>query len=125
MRARFISLQLDAVGFFASILCALHCALLPFLVVLLPFAELDFLLGPGAELALVGVSLIIAFASVVGSFHRHKRKRVPLAMLLGFSCILYGILAAPSAALEILCTSTGGVLVALGHYLSWRYLHRH
>ncbi len=125
MRARFVSLQLDAFGFFASLLCAVHCALLPLFLVLLPVARLDFLFDPAVELILVSGSLILAALSISGSYQKHGRISVPLAMLVGFASIFFGIFVASSIEIEILCTSLGGVLVALGHYLNWRYTHQH
>ena len=125
MRARFISLHLDAVGFFASILCALHCALLPLLLLLMPMAPLEVLHKPFAELLVVGVSFLIAAVSLGFSFPKHRRNHVPLIMLLGFLTILAAHFTATSEIMELVLTSSGGVLVALGHYANWRYSHQH
>lgn len=125
MRARFFSLHLDAVGFFASLLCAVHCALLPFLLVLLSMFRLQFLLGHAAEFVLIACSSFLATASFIRSYRNHGRKHVGLLMLAGFAFIFYGLLAAPSEGTELALTSGGGLLVALGHYLSWAYQHRH
>lgn len=124
MRARFISLHLDAVGFFASLLCAVHCALLPFLLVLLPLFRLEFILGNTAELVLVAGTVSLATASFIRSYQKHRHKRVGLLMLAGFAAFFYGALAAPSEEIEVVVTSGGGILIAVGHYLSWSYLHR-
>ncbi|AHM62069.1 hypothetical protein D770_19090 [Flammeovirgaceae bacterium 311] len=69
-------------------------------------------------------SFLIAAISLRLSYVKHRRKGVLLVMLCGFSLLLAGVLAAPTAVLELLMTSSGGSMVALGHYLNWRCSHK-
>ncbi|EMR03523.1 MerC domain-containing protein [Cesiribacter andamanensis] len=124
MRDRFFSLHLDSAGFFASIVCALHCAFLPLLLLALPHASLPLLHTPAAEFLMIGASFGLSLAALSSGFGKHKRKRVLLAMLAGFSIILLGITTALPQGAEILATSSGALLVSLGHYLNWYYTHR-
>jgi hypothetical protein len=124
MRERFFSLHLDLAGFFASIVCALHCALLPLLLLALPHAPLSFLNEPAAEFLMIGASFCLSLAALSSGYGKHKRKRVLVAMLAGFGMILFSLAAAQSEEAEILATSSGALLVALGHYLNWFYTHR-
>lgn len=125
MRVRFISLHLDSFGFFASFLCALHCALLPVLLVLLPFASRQLLMGHAVELLLLGLSFMMACVSLVQSYHKHRRRQVLILMFGGFVLVILGLTLMHTQAMEVVLTSTGGLIVALGHYLSWRYTHKH
>ena len=125
MRARFISLHLDLFGFFASFFCALHCALLPVLLVLLPFASHQLLLKPAVELLLVGLSMLMAGVSLLQSYHKHRRRQVLFFIFGGFMLVILGLTLVPTQGLEVVFTCTGGLMVALGHYLSWRYTHKH
>ena len=124
MRARFVSLHLDAIGFFASLVCALHCALLPILLLLLPFTQHAFLKNTHAEGALLVVSFVVAAISLRLSYLKHRRRRVLVMMSAGFCLLFLGIALAPTALAELLMTSSGGSLVALAHYLNWRYARR-
>ncbi|WP_224999545.1 MerC domain-containing protein [Cesiribacter sp. SM1] len=124
MRARFVSLHLDAFGFFASLLCAVHCALLPLLLVFLPLAQRTYLHSSLAEGILLLGSFAIAAISLRLSYLKHRRKRVLITMLSGFCLISAGIMLAPSMLAELLMTSSGGGFVAIGHYLNWRYTHK-
>lgn len=125
MRERFFSLHLDSAGFFASLACALHCALLPLLLLALPHTPLHILHEPVAEFLMVGGSFGLSLKALSNGFGKHKRKGVLVAMLAGFGIILFGLTAAQSQGAEMLATGSGGVLVALGHYLNWFYTHRH
>ena len=125
MRPRFLALHLDAVGFFASLLCAVHCMLLPFLLIFLPLAELDYWLGPVAEYVFIGGSFLISAATLLNTYHRHRKKIVFISMLAGFLLILLGLLLGHSHTLELVLTAVGGLLVALGHFLNWYHGHRH
>jgi MFS family permease len=124
MRVRFVSLHLDAFGFFASLLCAIHCALLPLLLIFLPLAQRTYLHSSLAEGILLLGSFAIAAISFRLSYLKHRKKRVFISMLSGFCLVSAGIVLAPTMLLELLMTSSGGSLVALGHYLNWRYTHR-
>jgi hypothetical protein len=57
--------KLDAVGFTASTLCAIHCAVTPLLLTALPLAGLKFLAHPAIETAMIMLSLLIAVSHLV------------------------------------------------------------
>ncbi|MBF2053583.1 MAG: MerC domain-containing protein [Candidatus Sericytochromatia bacterium] len=46
---------LDTIGITASLLCAVHCALHPLLLVILPVAGLSFLISSGFEMVFWGL----------------------------------------------------------------------
>lgn len=124
MRERFFTLHLDSVGFFASLACALHCALLPLLLLALPHTSIHLLHEPAAEFLMVGGSFALSLAALSNGYFKHKRKRVMLSMLTGFGIILFGLTASLSHGAEILATISGAMLIALGHYLNWLFLHK-
>ncbi|MBE7438140.1 MAG: MerC domain-containing protein [Spirochaetales bacterium] len=72
----------DILGAFASFLCALHCALFPILLTLLPLLGLHLLLSRSFELGMLLTAGGIAAWSAFRGFRLHGR---PLTMLL-FAC---------------------------------------
>jgi len=74
--------RLDLLGAFTALLCAVHCALLPLAVSLLPLVGLNFLTGEGVEWMLLLSSAILAGTSLRSGYLRHRSRR-PLALLSG------------------------------------------
>ena len=86
-----LSLKLDLIGFSASTICAVHCAIMPFIIVFLPLLGLQFIAEPIVEYLFITVSLIIgAFTFKHGYFNHHKKLYPFLLFLTGFLIILAG-----------------------------------
>lgn len=60
---------MDAGGATASLLCAIHCALMPILVTLLPLVGLGFLASETTEWVVVALSGVLGVSSLTGPAH--------------------------------------------------------
>ena len=118
---------LDRVGIAGSLLCAVHCALLPVVFVVLPSVGLSLALDDGVELAFVVFASLIGSASLVRGFRTH---RVALALALlapGLGLLWAGVRWPPlheALVPHALTMALGGTLVAIAHYLNGRYVRR-
>lgn len=105
-------------------LCAVHCAALPFLFTLLPLTGLQVLSNPWIEYSIITFSFIIALLSLSHGFRRHHHLKTPLVVVfLGFGMI--GI----SHSLEgnwqeTLLTPLGAAMVAIAHLVNWKFVRR-
>lgn len=110
-----------------SLLCAVHCALLPIVFLVLPSVGLSLLLNDGVERAFVGFATLIGTVGLVRGFRAH---RVALALMLlapGLALLWGGILWPPlHEALwpHAVTMATGGGLVAVAHFLNLRFARR-
>ena len=119
MKPSIKSVSLDQLGITASIVCAVHCAALPFIITTLPLWGLEFLAHSWVELSMICLSLIIGICSLSTSFPKHK-KALPITVLVtGFSFIAIGHYAFHN--LEAFLIPLGGFTIAAAHYLNWRY----
>lgn len=84
---------LDRFGATGSLLCALHCALLPVVIALLPTVGVASLLGERFELAFVAFASAVGLYSVVSGYRRHRLWQA-LALMLPGLLILWGGLGA-------------------------------
>ena len=115
---------LDRVGIFGSLLCAVHCALLPMLFVVLPSVGLALLLDDGVELGFVSFASVVGTLSLLRGFRRH-RGGLALALLApGLGLLWTAVRWAPlheAAVPHALAMALGGGLVAVAHYVNLRY----
>jgi hypothetical protein len=72
---------LDNIGFSLSTLCAIHCLIFPFLLILLPLVGMAFFLNATAEKVFVVGSVLLAALSLYYGFRHHKSWK-PFALYL-------------------------------------------
>lgn len=111
----------DRVGATASFLCAVHCAALPFVLVLLPLVGLGFLADHWFERGFVLFACTLATFALARGFHRHQE---PLPLLLaapGMGLLLLGIIwIGGDAVLHSVLVTCGGLLLASAHFVNLR-----
>lgn len=92
MKHRFFDfINLDALGFSASAICAVHCLLMPFVITLLPVIGLSFLAHPAFEATLIVSGLIIGALSLSHGYLKHHHNLLPILTLsVGFGIIAIG-----------------------------------
>lgn len=110
----------DRVGATASFLCAIHCALLPFVLTVLPLLGLGFLAGHRFERGFVMFAATLALFALVGGYRRHRR---PLPLLLaapGLALLLLGVTWATDYPILVhsVMVTCGGLLVATAHFMN-------
>jgi hypothetical protein len=122
LKKRIMSRQyvLDKTGMWTSTLCAIHCIVVPIIVSMSAFSSWAFLHDERIENAVLILSAIIAVTSLVPSFIKHHRRLLPiLILLMGFSLI--GLSRLVTEVHESIFASSGAALVAVSHFLNYRY----
>ncbi len=85
----------DWLGVGASVLCAIHCAAMPFVIGFLPLLGLSFLADPAFHQWMVAICLALALVAFVPGWRRHHRL-VPAAIgLAGLTLITVAAFAGP------------------------------
>lgn len=112
----------DRIGAAASFLCAIHCALLPFVLAALPFLGLEFLADHRFERGFVMFACALALLALIRGYRRHQG---PLPLLLaapGLALLLSGVTFAESYSviLHSVLVTSGGLLVAAAHFVNLR-----
>ena len=110
----------DIVGISASTLCAIHCLVLPLLVMMGSISGYGIVHNHTIENVIIGFSAVIGFSSLVPAYLGHHRRPAPLFVLvIGFLLITLSRLSI-SNLLETVLTTTGAATVAIAHLLNWR-----
>jgi hypothetical protein len=119
---------LDRIGATGSLLCAVHCALLPLLIALLPSLGVAVWLKDGFEIWFVLFATLLGVSSMVIGYRRHRAVRAFRLLFLGLIGLWLGVLYPPlhaSVLPHALIMAGGGTLVALAHLANLRLDHLH
>jgi len=105
----------------ASILCAVHCAIVPLLITTLPLIGLGFLANPWFEWGMITFALFIGFYAIGSSYIKIHQKPLPIMLMLaGFLVIIGGHLFITDWH-EAVIVPIGGLLIATAHFVNFRY----
>lgn len=112
----------DRVGATASFLCAVHCALLPFVLALLPFVGLGFLADHRFERGFVLFACVLAAIALGRGYRRHRARRPLLLAAAGIALLLLGVTFIDGAELAVhsVLVTCGGLLLAAAHFVNLR-----
>ncbi|GAB2497741.1 MerC domain-containing protein [Pseudoxanthomonas sangjuensis] len=119
---------LDRLGATGSLLCAVHCAVLPLLIALLPALGVSAWLGDGFERAFVAFATLLGAFSLVWGWRRHRAVRALGLLALGLAALWAAVLYAPLHATLVphaVAMTFGGTLVGVAHVINLRLNHGH
>ena len=119
---------LDRFGATGSMLCAVHCAVLPLLLALAPSLGLSVWLGEGVERCVVVFVTLLGLFSLVLGYRRHRACRALGLLISGLLLLWSGLLYAPlhhSVLPHALVMTCGGGLVGIAHLVNLRLTHGH
>ena len=124
---RRFAVLVDRIGATASLLCAVHCVLLPFVLALLPLIGLEFLAGHTFERIFVACAATLACASILTAYRRHRKPHALYLMVPGIVLLLCGVGVDLNVhvVLHTVAVVCGGVLVASSHITNLVLAHRH
>jgi hypothetical protein len=127
MNARPPSL-LDRLGATGSLLCAVHCALLPALIALLPSLGIAAWLDDGFERGFVAFATLLGLFTLVWGYRRHRAVRALWLLLPGLSLLWLATGYEPlhhAVVPHAIAMTLGGTLVGLAHLANLRLNHGH
>lgn len=114
--------DLDGAGATASLACAVHCALMPLAVTLLPMLGLGFLADGRTEWALLGLSALLGSGGLCLGYREHRQRRGLLILSLGLAALVIGRVLEERhfEAAGVLGVVLGGCAVAAAHVVNRR-----
>ncbi len=119
---------LDRIGAYGSLLCAIHCALLPLVIAVLPSLGVAAWLGSSFEEAFVLFATTLGLFSMVWGYRRHRAVQALSLMVPGLAVLWIGVLYQPlhqSVVPHAIAMTIGGTLVGLAHMANLRLNHGH
>ncbi len=117
-------INLDILGFVASLTCAIHCAALPLVLAIGAAGGISWISDPDIELAFLVATVIIASVTLYSGLSKgNMGKSTLVAFALGFTLLLVGQWLHPEHihphGIEFLFSALGGVAIATAHTINW------
>ena len=119
---------IDRFGAAGSLVCAIHCALLPLVIAALPSLGVAAWLGDSFERGFVIFASLLGVFSVAWGYRRHRAVRALGLLVPGLAALWLGILYAPlhhALIPHAIAMTFGGTLVGLAHLANLRLNHGH
>ncbi len=119
---------IDRLGAYGSILCAIHCAMLPLVVALLPSLGLATLGSDEFERAFVVFASLFGLGSLLWGYYRHRVVRALWLLVPGLLVLWTAILYPPlhhALVPHAVAMTLGGTLVGMGHVANLWLNHGH
>jgi len=79
----FNKINWDVLGITASVLCAIHCAVLPLLLASLPILGINIIHNAYFEYGMILLAFLIGSWALLHGFRRHHRRLLPLLLFTG------------------------------------------
>ena len=111
----FKNLNLDMLGMGTSLICAVHCLAIPFLISFAASAGLEFLQHSFFEVTIFGLAAIFIIGSLLPGLIRHHKNSIPLIFgLIGLSFVFANHEWLQHKAYWL--SFTGAVMITYAHY---------
>jgi len=121
---------MDRLGAFGAFICALHCALVPVALAIVPALGMGLVAWHGIEWAFTAIATVLAVTSLYLGYRGHRAYHAWLLVAPGLAIIWFGLLYPPlhaSVVPHAVAMAVGGVLIAVAHLvnlrLSWGHSH--
>jgi hypothetical protein len=116
----------DRIGMTGSLICALHCALTPLVLSLVPTLGLGLLTGIDLDQAFVVFASLLGLATLGLGFRQHRVHHAWMLLLPGLALVWAGSFTSlhDHSAAHAVVMAGGGLLIAAAHLFNLRLSHR-
>jgi hypothetical protein len=121
-KKRLIKLNWDKLGITASLLCAIHCALLPLVTTSLPIFGVNIVKNQAFEWGMIFITLLVGVYSLYHGYVKHHKKNAPfIIFFIGF---LFLVLKQIFATAEYYLLLVAICAIVFAHYKNYLLCHK-
>lgn len=110
----------DGVAIAASLLCLVHCLLLPVIILLLPALAAFLTFSEAFHIWAIAVAVPTGVLALVGGYRRHHSFVPTWIVVPGLALLVIGALAPGAEWVETAFTVAGALVLSVGHVLNLR-----
>lgn len=113
----------DALGVTTSLLCAIHCAVLPLFLASLPLLGINIIENPYFEMGMIALAFAIGIYALRHGYKKHHHRKLPIILF----CIGMTFLVSKEIfhdySLAFLIPAV--TLIVIAHYFNYRFCRAH
>ena len=117
-----LKLNWDKMGIATSVICAIHCALLPALTATLPVFGINIVDNAFFEWGMITLAFFVGVYSLYHGFIKHHRNYIPVYIFGAGFCFL--VLKQFFKQYEYLFLAIAVILIISAHYYNYQLCHR-
>ena len=120
-----LKINWDALGIFASIACAIHCALLPLVITTLPLFGVNIIHNLTFELCMILIAGCIGVYSLMHGYKKHHHQKLPVILFSAGMVLLFAKQIWHTYTLWFLAPAV--LFIVSAHFINYRLckLHKH
>ncbi len=111
---------LDGFAVAASLLCLIHCLLLPLLLIAIPLLATMLAVPEAFHAVAFAVAVPTSLLALGGGYRRHRSRGPATMAIVALTLLSIGAFAIKGEIVERIVTSVGAILLAAAHLLNWR-----
>ncbi|MBX3239245.1 MAG: MerC domain-containing protein [Chitinophagaceae bacterium] len=113
----------DAIGISASLVCAIHCLLLPVFFSTLPLLGVELMENMTLEIVTIAISLLAGSSALYAGYKKQHQRLWPLLLFVcSMTALIMGnILSTVWDPSELVFKSAGVTGILVAHIANWRY----
>src|SRR6185295_62414 len=112
----------DAWGIATSLVCAIHCAVLPLLLTSLPLFGINIIHNNFFEAGMIAVAFLIGSLALFHGYKRHHHR--PLPLLIFSTGFIFLVLKEISISYELILLVPAVLLILAAHFFNYRFCRR-
>jgi MerC mercury resistance protein len=113
-----VKLNWDAMGVATSIVCAIHCALLPLFITSLPFLGIDIINNVFFEWFMIGIAFTVGIYSLAHGYIKHHQSIAPIVIFsIGF---IFLVLKQFFPLAEIALLMVAVIFIVVAHFYNYK-----
>jgi hypothetical protein len=122
MKAIIKKIDADTLGISTSLVCAIHCAVLPLFFSSLPVFGLEIMHNKMFEYSMIGLAAVIGCYSLYHGLSKHHHKKLPLLVFI--TGLIFLVLKEVFIPIELLLLLPAAILIISAHILNFRFCRR-
>jgi len=112
----------DALGIATSLVCAIHCAVLPLLLSSLPLFGINIIHNNFFEAGMIALAFVVGSLALFHGYRRHHHRLLPLSIFAtGFTFL---VLKEMSLSYEVALLIPAVSFILTAHYLNYRFCRK-
>jgi hypothetical protein len=117
-----LKLNWDGLGIFTSVLCAIHCALLPLIMTSLPLFGINIINNSFFEWGMIATAFLVGCYALVHGYIKHHKNLTPMLIFsVGFAFLICKQF---FPAVEYVYLTLAVSCIVSAHYYNYRLCHK-